>query len=130
MNFNGSCKIVYSAFDLTYIKRDKDRGTATSSIIRWLYSGLTLEMSASTKGVDAGGSVNYTFTIKNHGSGNKTIRDLSVGSVTEGWNAEITPKVTSGVPKITLHGYETLGGGLKVKAPLNAPPNTQPGPPL
>ena len=125
VNYNGTCKIVYSAFDLTYIVHDKDRGTAAAAIMKWLYSGLTLELSTSTKSVDAGGSVNYTFTIKNHGSGNKTVRDLSVGSVTDGWNADITPTVSSGVPSVILHGYQALTGNLRVKAPLNAPPNAK-----
>ena len=125
IDYNGTNKLVYSAFDLTYIKLAKDRATAASAILRWLYSGLTLELSSSSKGVDAGGVVNYTFFIKNHGSGNKTLRDLYVSSITNGWTANITPGVSSGVPSITVQGFETLTGNLRVKAPQNAPPNVQ-----
>jgi len=124
-NYNGSCKIVYTAFDITYLKKDKDRTTMTGAITHWLYAGLTVEMASQTKNVDAGGSVNYTFMIRNMGSANKTVRDLSVVSVSDEWTANITPSVVKGVPKTIVPGYHSINGVLRVRSPKDAAPNVK-----
>lgn len=125
VNYNGSSKIVYTAFDITYLNKDKDRSAMTGAITGWLYGGLTLELSPTSKGVDAGSSVNFTFVIRNHGVSNKTVRDLSVSSMPAGWSADITPKVSAGKPITNISGFQKLSGQLRVRSPVDAPPNAK-----
>ena len=122
LRYSGDFKLVFMAFELTFIRTPEDRATVTSRVLDWLWGGTALV--AGDGGVSGsvapGQKIVYNITLANSEQRSWTVESLGAGQVSPGWSATSTPAVVNGSPPVGLPPMGSVPIQLEVTAPAAA----------
>ena len=123
LRYSGVHKLVFFAFEFTFIGTLAYRDQVSERVVSWLWRGVSL--SPGTGGlngiVSPGSSVSYNITLVNSEPREWTVELLAPGTLPQGWNAEATPSVENGSPSVTLPPSGSLAVILEVGCPTGEP---------
>jgi hypothetical protein len=123
LRYSGVHKVVFFAFELTFIARLADRNLLADRVLSWLWQGLSFAAGpAGLEGdVSPGSSVFYNITLVNSEPREWTVELLAPGPLPQGWNATVTPSVENGSPPLRVPSSASLAILLEAKCPPGEP---------
>lgn len=123
LRYTGTFKLVFMAFELTFIRTPEDRATVTSRVLDWLWGGVALLPGAGgvSGSVAPGETRVYNITLANSERRSWSVESLGTGQVSPGWSAASTPAIVNGSPPVGLQPMGSVPIQLEVTAPAAAP---------
>jgi|GEM_PF-1900453 len=123
LRHSGDFKLVFMAFEFSFIAAPRDRGLLADRVLRWLWGGPRLSPgSGGVNGtVEPGGSVTYNLSLVNPEPRQLLVERLAPSEAQEGWTAIVSPSVVNGTPPTILGPMEALDVTLEVRCPAGEP---------
>ncbi len=129
LRFSGEFKLVFFAFEFTFVNAPSDRALLADRVLRWLWGGVTLEPGAGglSGQVVPGGNLTYNLSLVNTEPRQWTLDSLGSGQPPQGWVAGTGPSVANGTPAVLLGPGDSLDIKLDVRCPPGESSGTQVG---
>jgi uncharacterized membrane protein len=129
LRFSGAFKLVFFAFEYSFIASAQDRALLADRVLRWLWGGPSLAPGAGglSARVEPGGTVSLNLTLVNPEPREWQVETLGAGQPGIGWEARTTPSVANGTPLLRLGPLGAIEISLEVKCPPGEPAGKQVG---
>jgi len=123
LRFSGTFKLVFFAFEFTFIAAPADRASLADRVLRWLWGGASFAPGPGglAGSVEPGGTVVYNLSLLNSEPRQWTVESLGPGVPPPGWEASVTPSVAKSTPPVTVGPGGRLDLSLSVRCPAGEP---------
>ena len=123
LRYSGDFKLVFFAFEFTFIKAAADRADLSDRVLRWLWGGASFVPGAGgLRGTVAPeATVAYNLSLQNSEPRQWMVKELGTGLLPQGWSAVVTPSVVNGSPPLVVGPGASFGLKLEVACPAGEP---------
>ena len=123
LRFSGGFKLVFFAFEFTFIAAPADRAQLADRVLRWLWGGTAFAPGPTglAGAVEPGGALVYNLSLVNSEPRARAVDSLGAGQPPQGWEAIVTPSVANGTPAVSIGPGGTLNILLEVRCPPGEP---------
>jgi uncharacterized membrane protein len=127
LRFSGAFKLVFFAFEFTFVASAQDRALLADRVLRWLWGGPSMSDSGGglSGQVEPGGEVTYNLTLANPEARRWRLESVGPGVPPQGWEASTAPFVVNGTPAAELGPLGSLSITLVVRCPAGEPSGKQ-----